>query len=51
MIHAQFLEKKITHAMNDFLSRSFTKEEVIVALKQMALLKSPGPDGFNPNFY
>lgn len=37
--------------MNEALSRPFSIEEVVVALKQMSHLKSPGPDGFNACLY
>ena len=36
--------------MNEELSREFTPGEVAVALKQMAPLKAPGPDGLPPTF-
>ena len=37
--------------MNDILMDEFHIEEVEVALKQMAPLKAPGPDGMPPLFY
>lgn len=37
--------------MNWGLLASFTTEEVEIALKNMQLLKSPGPDGFATGFY
>ena len=37
--------------MNERLAMEFTIEEVEVALKQMAPLKSPGPDGMPLLFY
>lgn len=37
--------------MNEALSKIFMKEEVEAALKQIAHLKSPGLNGFNPGFY
>ena len=37
--------------MNTELSRSFTKEEVIAALKQLHPTKSPGPDGMSALFF
>lgn len=37
--------------MNSELTREFTRAEVELALKQMAPLKSPGPDDFNPSFF
>lgn len=47
----QYVDCKVTHAMNEFPSRSFIEEEVEVALKQMAPLKSLCLDDFNPSFY
>lgn len=37
--------------MNVSLTARFTKEEVVVALKQMTPLKSPSLDGFSPNIH
>lgn len=37
----------ITEEMNQTLTYEFREEEVIVALKQMAPMKAPGPDGTN----
>ena len=37
--------------MNMELTRGFTKEEVVVALKQMHPTKSPGPDGMSALFF
>ena len=37
--------------MTDILMAEFHIEEVEVALKQMAPLKAPGPDGMPPLFY
>lgn len=48
---SQKVEGKVTSGMNQFFSENYTKEEVLTELKQMAPLKSSGPDGFNPNFY
>lgn len=42
---------KVTTKMNNYLTSPFLKEEVEMALKQMAPLKSPGLDGFNISFY
>lgn len=36
--------------MNEALTKQFMREEV-ATLKRMALLKSPDPNGINPNFY
>lgn len=41
----------VTNEMNEKLEVEFTLEEVEVALKQMAPLKAPGPDGMPPLFY
>ena len=41
----------VTENMNEELSREFTPGEVAVALKQMAPLKAPRPDGLPPLFY
>ena len=37
--------------MNAELVRSYNMEEVDIAIKQMAPLKAPGPDGMPPLFY
>ena len=42
---------KVTQDMNMELLKEFTANEVENALKQMAPLKSPGPDGMPPLFY
>ena len=41
----------VTAEMNVGLDKSFTGEEVFKALKQMAPLIAPGPDGMSPIFY
>ena len=41
----------VTQEMNHGLLAKFTKSEVDVALKQMAPLKAPGPNGLPPIFY
>ena len=49
----EILEKiptMVTEEMNSELLKEFTVEEVENALKQMAPLKSPGPDGMPPLF-
>ena len=45
------LQHKVTPRMNQVLVRGFTKVEVKNAIKQMYLLKSPGPDGMPSLFY
>ena len=42
---------KVTDEMNMELTRGFTKEEVVIALKQMHPTKSPGPDGMSALFF
>lgn len=46
-----FVKRKVLEEMNFNLTKHFVKEEVEWPLKQMAHLKSLGPDGFNPSFY
>jgi hypothetical protein len=41
----------VTEDMNSHLSQDFTAEEVETAIKQMAPLTAPGPDGMPPLFY
>ena len=41
----------VTKEMNSELLKEFIAEEVENALKQMAPLKSPGPDNMPPLFY
>ena len=41
----------VTDEMNNDLMVEFQKEEIEIALKQMAPLKSPGPNGMLPIFY
>lgn len=42
---------KITSSQSDLLCRDFGSDDVLKALKQMGKDKSPGPDGFSPEFY
>lgn len=37
--------------MNESLTKTFTREDVETAIKQMAPLKSPRPDGYGACFY
>lgn len=49
-----FLEHVPLHvdaSMQQRLNENFTKEKVIVALKQMHSTKTPGPDGMAPIFF
>ena len=41
----------VSDEMNQRLNGEFTKEEVVMALKQMELLKTPGPNGLPPFFF
>jgi hypothetical protein len=41
----------ISDSMNEALSRPYTATEVETALRQMALLTAPGPDGLPPIFF
>ena len=45
------MERSVTDDMNAMLLQEFTELEVEEALKQMAPLKAPGPDGIPPPFY
>ena len=47
----QFTKQVVTEDMNCCLIRNFTKDEVEIALKQMAPLKAPGPDGMPLIFF
>ena len=47
----QHIKRVVSSDMNDGLVKAFTKEEVETTLKQMALLKAPGPDGMPPLFF
>lgn len=41
----------ISDDLNEFLTDSFTVEEIRKAIKQMHPLKAPGPDGMPPLFF
>jgi hypothetical protein len=45
------IHPSVTAEMNSQLIHPYTESEVSVALKQMAPLKAPGPDGMPPAFY
>ena len=45
------IRTSVSATMRDRLDRSYSKEEVEVALNQMKPGKAPGPDGMNPFFY
>ena len=47
----EVIPQVVTESMNDTLTRAFTIHEVEVAVKEMAPLKAPGPDGMPPLFY
>ena len=47
----QQVQRNITEEMNTPLGREFTREEVDLALSQMASLKAPGPNGMPPIFF
>ena len=41
----------MTAEMNESLNRNFTREEVVIALKQIHPTKAPSPDGMSAIFY
>ena len=47
----EVIQPIVTDEMNSNLTRVFTKQEVDLALKEMAPLKAPGPDGMPPLFF
>ena len=47
----QFTKRVVTNEINTGLIRNFSKEEVTIALKQMAPLKALGLDDMPPIFF
>ena len=47
----EVIQPIVTKEMNSNLTRDFTKQEVDLALKEMAPLKASGPDGMPPLFF
>ena len=45
------VQQKVTPAMQEVLSSTFTAEEIKAALFQMGPTKAPGPDNMNALFY
>ena len=45
------VQRVVTEEMNSKLTAMYTMEEVELAIKEMAPLKAPGPDGMPPLFY
>ena len=45
------VERRVTHDMASKLLKTYTMEEVVAAMNQMAPLKAPGPDGYMAGFY
>ncbi|XP_042952211.1 uncharacterized protein LOC122289292 [Carya illinoinensis] len=45
------IRPRVTLVMNEDLQRPYVEEEIRIALKQMASLKSPRPDGYEACFY
>lgn len=42
------LDTKVTEEMNEILTKPYTTDEITRAIKQMHLVKTPGPDGMTP---
>ena len=47
----QHVQRKVTEAMNDSLTRTYTSEEIRRAVFMMGPNKSPGPDGLTDGFF
>ena len=47
----EVIQPLITEDMNNGLTKEFIRHEVDIALKEMAPLKAPGPDGMPPLFF
>ena len=47
----EVIQPLVTEDMNISLTREFTRQEVEIALKDMAPLKALGPDGMPPIFF
>ena len=47
----EVIQPLVTEVMNSRLTKEFTRHEVDIALKEMAPLKAPGPDGMPPLFF
>ena len=45
------IPRVVSDSMNSNLMKNFTRQEVDAALKNMAPLKAPGPDGMPPIFF